>query len=354
MWFETVTSHQHQLAISQKRTFFSMCGTDILRRAFLLMVSITALAQEYHVVGLGAPGDSRAGINNKRLISGNKLDNNGVYSAYIWGKGVFTILGPGIAYDINNLGMVAGDDGGLPNRRARLWSNGTFLDLGVLQVGDYSRAFGLNDRGITVGEDQDSTTFQVRPFVWTAAQGMSALPDLGGKYAGAFGINGLNQIVGYSGITGAATNVIHLAIWKNGAITDLGTFPGDNFTIGYKISDGGSIVGQSDTANGGYRAFLWKKGAYKDLGTVAGLPSGVAVDISKSGQIVGYSFDNGQNYRAWVYSRGKIHDLNSLISSSKHWLLQTATGINDKGEITGYGLHNGVTELYLLQPRSHK
>jgi len=46
-----------------------------------------------------------------------------------------------------------------------------------------------------------------------------------------------------------------------------------------------------------------------------------------------------------------MYDLNSLIDPSLGWVLQEATGINDSGQIVGYGTGpSGQTDAFLLTP----
>ena len=50
------------------------------------------------------------------------------------------------------------------------------------------------------------------------------------------------------------------------------------------------------------------------------------------------------------YNNGQATDLNSLLPSGSAWTLLAATGINDLGQIVGYGTCNGVNEGFLLTP----
>ena len=45
-----------------------------------------------------------------------------------------------------------------------------------------------------------------------------------------------------------------------------------------------------------------------------------------------------------------MHDLNDSIPPGSGWLLETARGINDAGQIVGYGDHNGLVSAFLLTP----
>jgi hypothetical protein len=48
-----------------------------------------------------------------------------------------------------------------------------------------------------------------------------------------------------------------------------------------------------------------------------------------------------------------MSDLNTLlVASVTGWVLNGATGINDSGQITGYGDYNGLQRAFLLTPVS--
>jgi hypothetical protein len=53
-----------------------------------------------------------------------------------------------------------------------------------------------------------------------------------------------------------------------------------------------------------------------------------------------------------LWENGLGIDLNTRISSSSGWLLLLATGINDRGQIIGFGVHNNpnVQSAFLLTP----
>jgi uncharacterized membrane protein len=51
-----------------------------------------------------------------------------------------------------------------------------------------------------------------------------------------------------------------------------------------------------------------------------------------------------------IWQGGVAIDLNRLITSSG-WMLTSATGINDSGQIVGVGLRDGQVRAFLLNPR---
>jgi probable HAF family extracellular repeat protein len=58
----------------------------------------------------------------------------------------------------------------------------------------------------------------------------------------------------------------------------------------------------------------------------------------------------GDSAFLWT-SKSGMQDLNNLLDASGNgWALKQADGINDRGQIVGYGVHNGVTHGFLLTP----
>ena len=82
-----------------------------------------------------------------------------------------------------------------------------------------------------------------------------------------------------------------------------------------------------------------------NLGTLGGVLPGrsdsVARAINHLGQIVGSSEGGGFVRHPFIYDNGRMVarmvDLNSLIPADSGWELEDATGINDSGEICGFG-----------------
>jgi probable HAF family extracellular repeat protein len=226
---------------------------------------------------------------------------------------------------VNDLGHIVGWGG--PGSGAFLWEDGSLTDLGVLPGMTSSAAEGINASGQVVGSSSNGSAY--RAFVWTAANGMQALPTLGGCCSQAFSINDAGEIVGTSTIAGNEA-VTHAVVWRNGVITDIqaptfatgssqawninnvgevvGTYS-DGSSRSYRwtsadgmvllrppsafgdeaigINDEGQIVGWGEPAAGGdNQAYVWTDGVFAELGTLGGASS-VAMDVNESGQVVG-------------------------------------------------------------------
>jgi hypothetical protein len=73
--------------------------------------------------------------------------------------------------------------------------------------------------------------------------------------------------------------------------------------------------------------------------------------INNSGVIVGVSLEASLHENAVVWQGKGWVELNTLIPENSGWYLECAQGINDAGEIIGFGVINGSTHAYLARPR---
>lgn len=283
-------------------------------------------------------------------------------------------------FGIDGSGQVVGDsafgkDGAFS--RAALFSNGYARDLGTLRGGGlFSRANGINASGLVVGFTSETLDGNYgRAFmVDTKAQlgsrlglskRMADLGTLGGSSAQAWGINDSGFVTGNSQ-TKNDVEETHAFIWHKGTgMIDLGTLAG-NFSYGTAINANNHVVGYStiDKINDRVHAFLYDGKEMLDLGTLGGASwesdRSYALGINVNGQVVGYSFDpsNGDfaapQQVAFVYSKGLMVNLNDLIGSAvKEYRLESATAINDKGQIAAIAfVHSaGAYRAVLLTPR---
>ena len=105
----------------------------------------------------------------------------------------------------------------------------------------------------------------------------------------------------------------------------------------------GDIVGYSADATGARRAVQWTKdGAILDLGTLPGGDFSQALGINSRGDIVGTSTSAlGSRAVIWTSADG-LRDLNDLVVPSAFVLTQAA-GINANGVILAIGRDAGDT-----------
>jgi probable HAF family extracellular repeat protein len=230
-------------------------------------------------------------------------------------------------------------------------------DLGTLG-GTVSDADAINASGQTVGY---SNTVEGVPHAYrTAAEGYitpaSDLGTLGGPKSYAYGINSSGQTVGSSNIANGPLHPFRTS--ANGPITaasDLGSLGGTSGDA-IAINDSGQVVGDSEIAgNAAAHAFRTAANgpitAASDLGTLGDNFSS-ADAVNSSGQVVGDSkiAGNADIHAFFCDVTGSMQDLNNLIPAGSGWDLVSATGINDLGQITGYGGIGGEEHAFLLTP----
>ena len=272
------------------------------------------------------------------------------------------------AHRINDAGQVVGEavfTPGMNGHAFRTESNGginSATDLGTLG-GNISFGYDINASGQVVGSAQVLGLGSANHAFRTTANGkIDSASDLGSLIGAsgnsyAYGINSSGQVVGISdsGVFGVPRAFRTTANGVISAASDLGSL-GGNFTLAYDINDSGRTVGYSRIAgNFADHAFRTAPNGMidlaSDLGTLGGNAS-YGVSINSSGQTVGSSFLAGnQGQHAFVTDlNGKMVDLNTLIPADSGWTLIGAGDINNFGQITAFGTHNGVEGSVVLAP----
>ena len=116
-------------------------------------------------------------------------------------------------------------------------------------------------------------------------------------------------------------------------------------TAANDLNDAGQVVGARDV-NGLRTAFLCETSSgtpqFEDIHSME------VNGINNNGDIVG----SGQGGALVRLSGGGVQNLNSFIPNNSGWMLDSATRINDNGQIVGLGRHNGSEQSYLLTPGS--
>jgi uncharacterized membrane protein len=252
------------------------------------------------VFGTGGYNQSQAAaINNQGWVVGWADKNRNILAA-LWKNGQIIQVAPNIAEDhfgINNAAspQITGSYHPKPGQtNAYIWQSGTLTNL------PFGSGHAINDLGQIAGSNGDSACF------WSQASGLKILPDLGfGGGTSADGINNAAFCIGYSHDSAGR---YHAVYWdSNRVIHDMGLF----------VVFVDSVPKPSETK---------------------------ALGINNSAVIVGVAFVPGPNSHAmrWNSASGWA-DLNTLVDPVAYpgWVLASASGINDRGQIVGTAYRSG-------------
>jgi probable HAF family extracellular repeat protein len=299
----------------------------------------------YAITDLGHLGGEEAtatAINARGQIVGvSHLAGHTVRRAFLYEGGVMvdlcTSLAPGtfcFAFDVNAKGQVAGS-AELPvlGQTPVLFENGLAFEL--TEADWYAGiAGGINAKGQLVGwARRPSLGGNYHGYLFEAAPPRTDLGTLFG-WSIAADVNDAGDVVGYSQDSSASSRGF---LWRNGAMTPLGTQGGANSGAN-EINGSGDIAGWSSTPAGETRPVLYRAsdGAPVDLGSLGGI-EGSAFAMNDLGHTVGYSYTADGRRHAFLHRGAGIEDLNDLIPTASGWELIAATGINNTGRIVGYG-----------------
>lgn len=256
-----------------------------------------------------------------------------------------------VATGINNRGQIVGEGNGAAGGPV-LWQNGQAVDVNTLLPSSsgwqLQSSAGINDNGDIVGYGTLNGDPLHGYLLKKGAGGSYTITDLSNKFV-ATGVNNEDQIVG--GGNGATGGPI---LWQNGQAVDLNTLLPSNsgwqLQSAAGINNRGEIVGYG-TLNGqvkhAYRLLKNPNGGYTtaDLGGQF-----VATGINDQDQIVGGG--NGASGGPVLWQNQGLIDVNSLLPAGSGWLLQSASGIDNSGDIVGYGTLGGqLLHAYLLKRR---
>lgn len=245
-------------------------------------------------------------------------------------------------------------------RHAFLYSNGRMQDLGTLPSNTDSEGSAVNSSGQVTGWSGVANPEPVahvenqHAFLYSKGE----MHDLGTLPGGSISI-GLDindghgrgrddevQIIGYAT---TASGYYHAFLYSDGTMEDLGTLPGGNLSIARAINQSGEVTGFSATSGSNQHAFLYSHGYMRDLGSLPEFPDSAGFGINDAGDVIGICFKSITN-RPFLYRDGTMYDLTTKIPQDSGWVLQVVIAINNDGQITGYGDHNGEIRAFLLTP----
>lgn len=326
-----------------------------------VLLSTFASYAKAQVTDLGAI--SAFGINNNGQVVAWQTQNS-VTQGVVWQSGNLTLLPPmtsgnsAYPYAINDSGTVCGQ----ADSESVKWVENTDGSYGTpnFVYGTTSWAYGIDSSNDIVGR----AVFNGAAYALERTSSGTLFFPCGngsdGAISGAEAVNDQNHSVGfYISPSGGSS----YGFFSDGVTTPTSTFylyTGMTRTYPRSINYGDTVVGETSNSTV-TRGFVWQ---YKSSGgspvvLLPLLPSGSndsAFKINNSGTIVGWAdyvqppLNPVRHAAMWTLHNGSyvVTDLNQYLPNNSGWVLNTATGINDAGEIVGNGTLNGQSHAFIL------
>jgi uncharacterized membrane protein len=298
-------------------------------------------------------GTGGEALNNSGVVAGGIANPDGTVSLAEWRQDGLTDLGvpPGLpnpgfnrprVFGMNDSGAIVGtvhtSAGDLPSR-SFIYDRGHFTVLPLADPTDLgSAAIGINSRGDVVGYHH---TRRNKLTGWLWSNGAYSSLSISGTSTAAFGINSCGTIIGnrtLSFMRRLLTGRLSCR-GQRGYVLSHGTTEYLNGFV-YAINDSGEAAGGS-TSDGKTMATVFKNGIAT---VILDLPS-YAVGINSSAEVVGFYQPAGQSLRhlfIWSAKSGAF-DL-----TPDGYRSADAAGINDRGDVLGFGETTGEKKQYFL------
>lgn len=300
-------------------------------------------------------------INESRQVTGHAWTPEGYRRAFLWDEaGGMRDLGALAGYesaglDINENGTVAGwSDRGVPEREevgvldlttATVWKDGAILTPQTLPEGR-SEAVALSNNGNVVVQATtgERNVLGLSPLLWNIVNGNEQeLPFV------PYDINESLDIAGLSFVNNGWQPVVWNAR-AGGTAQELGILPLDGRAFGLHINANGAVAGFDD-----YEPFLNGSDATLVQGENARLNG-----LNDAGEMVGTLYDPPEaELSPWMRrgviwnADGEMTELTPLVDYDELHVLTEAHAINNRGDIVGVGLINGVFKAVLLAHKEY-
>jgi probable HAF family extracellular repeat protein len=307
---------------------------------------------------LGGPVSHASAINDQGQVVGESTDKFGHMHAFLWFKGKISDLGAfeggrSYARAINDNGEIVGCSS-QPHAKSVLAVAWVKEKLMPLFPGDSrsSMAECVNTAGTIAGEVSRSGLFVGFNKDGTNLKVLSSRISEANVHA----INRQGSVVGTMVLPGSSPESASAFLWKSGELQSLPVPSGINSSTATAINASGTIAGwlepgQPMTLRNGRPDNLpciWQVGK-SEICTILSTTGGSALSINDSDLIVGET-DIGNLEHAALWKGQSQFDLNALTTGAPGWVLMEATGVNNNGQIVGWGTHNGKIHGFILNP----
>lgn len=267
------------------------------------------------------------------------------------------------ALAINAQGDIVGRGEYRGKVRGFKFRNGKVEELDTFAGFPSSVATGIDKKGTVVG-----AAFRVnndsQVVAWRGRQAVRLAPELAGRITGAEAVSDNGIVLGNIGAgdrDGDGPFIIQkgrVVVVEDTLLPDSGV----DLVSGWGVNNKSTVVGDAFVRPANdvtvpplSRAFAWRNGVLTFLPVFPGdendfnvTPS--AYGVNNRGDIVGaYSSPRTPN-RAFLFKDQRLYDLNELVSSTRGFRLSAARAINDAGQITGTAFKGRKTHAFLLTP----
>lgn len=332
----------------------------------------------YRVIDLGTlTGTDRGlshamGMNARSMVVGaaqapssTPTDLRLVPFVWTFGDGIAPVLprfaGSGFASDINNRGIAVGAAQRGPDQPLRAFARHGNRPLTTIPTlgGRQNAALGVNQPGMVVGWSETGNAAHRHAFVFFNGR-LRDLGTLGGDNSEANDINSRGSVVGWSELpvppnsTLPAQRIGFVGDARSGDLHRLAGISPSSDAWANAVSETNIIVGASEEGPSvlpvirprDVEAVLWSPNALavRELGRLSNTDNyAEAKGVNNRGMIVGRSGEldhatGEMTTRAFLWRNGRMVDLNDLIAPNSGWRLESATAVNNRGHIAGYGL----------------
>tara|TARA_R110002073_G_scaffold118918_5_gene259181 strand:- start:98175 stop:99434 length:1260 start_codon:yes stop_codon:yes gene_type:complete len=357
------------MEISQKTIQTSPISCSILAIALL---SGAAIAQDViNLPSLGGVGTIANDINDSGVVVGQSTLPGGLgvvacrwdamHSPMNLGALGSSMISEALA--INSNGEIVGySEDASTLRAATLWDGqGAIVDVNTA-IGSTGSSipWDINDQGVIVGQASINPGFS-KGFIWDQVNPVQIAGTLPGFMGGANrGINNDGRVVGSSFFFGDPDDATLAVPDDRGGYEYPAIAPaGFHFSNATAINNNAVMVGHTsyESTTSSWNAVIYTgddRDPVQVLGTIAGLNTSESLDVNDSGMVVGYAWDgtgSGFDPRAWAWVDGEMYDLNDMLDDESDFeMLSRATGVNNSGDIVGFGrLLDGSTGAFLIE-----